>query len=241
MGPFRRASLPCGLSFCFLRASVSPAGWVRRRAPEGGWGRVAGAGAGRGSCLTRHLTRSRSAVACQACGACARRHGLAGGHQMARHACRGSRNGPGGAPHPPSDARRFDSLALSDSGVRARRAWTPGGTGGRGDGPARHPCLADGACRATSDGRRAQRGPKPRTRPPPGAEYIFVPVWQRFPRTRAEHDLECVVFGALRPRRGRRTRPRARPAPSPAGRRRTTRARFGGSSRARAAGTAPPA
>src|SRR5580704_10416930 len=40
------------------------------------------------------------------------------------------------------------------AGMDARRP------GGRGDGRARHPCLADAACRATSDGRRAQRDPQ---------------------------------------------------------------------------------
>ena len=68
--------MPCGLSGGggrFLRASVSPADWVRRRAPEGGWGRVAGA---RGS-RSMHNAKSSAiapALPCYACPACVVRH-----------------------------------------------------------------------------------------------------------------------------------------------------------------------
>jgi hypothetical protein len=46
-GRFRRASLPGGRSGRFQRASLSPADWVRRRAPEGGWGRSRAQGGSR--------------------------------------------------------------------------------------------------------------------------------------------------------------------------------------------------
>jgi hypothetical protein len=90
MGPFRRASVPCGRS---SRFRVRP---CRRRIGSDGLHleRDGGGSPARGSCVMRHLTRSRSAVACQACGACVRGHGFAGGHQLARHACRGPADGP---------------------------------------------------------------------------------------------------------------------------------------------------
>src|SRR5581483_6218209 len=49
-------------------------------------------------------------------------------------------------------------------GISVRTLWPPGEdaqrNGGRGTGRTRHPCLADAACRATSDERRSERGPK---------------------------------------------------------------------------------
>ena len=66
--PFRRASVPGGRS---SRFSVRP---CRRRAGSDGLHMQRGGGGSPapGACVTRHLTRSRPAVACQACGACAR-------------------------------------------------------------------------------------------------------------------------------------------------------------------------
>ncbi len=213
--PFRRASVPGG-QFCFPRRP-----WRRLGLTAGTWSGVGAGrrrGAGRGSCMTRHLTRSRSAVACEACGACARGHGLVGGHQLAcqagrgpakrpgrrslgaapgpgacitrqsstfasavpcdachacvvRHglagsaplscyACPARRDPPPGRPHPPSAAGRFHSLALSHSGVRARAARMPRGTGIAAT--ARSPSLPrpNGPAAIPSGGRRAQRGPQ---------------------------------------------------------------------------------
>ena len=72
--PFRRASVPGGRS---SRFSVRP---CRRRVGSDGLHMQRGGGGSPapGACVTRHLTRSRPAVACQACGACARGHRFAG-------------------------------------------------------------------------------------------------------------------------------------------------------------------
>ena len=137
---FRRASVPCGLSFCFLCASVSPAGWVRRRAPEGGWGRVAGAGAGRGACITRQLRAFASAVPCEACHTCvdgtASRDGSVVELCMSRAATR------------PRDDRTHPQLpAVSIRWLSAIQGCAPAG----------HGCPAE-----RPHGRRAKRGPKTR-------------------------------------------------------------------------------
>jgi hypothetical protein len=139
-GRFRRASLPGGRSGRLQRASVSPADWVRRRAPVGGWGRSRAQG---GSRIMHSSTIGRICV------------GLAVLRvPYVRSTARPRRIGSvvelcmPGAPRPvpwstapPSAARRFHSLALSHSRVRARRARMPCGTALRRR-PARHPCLA---------------------------------------------------------------------------------------------------